>query len=220
MMTKKMKLPGWPNPFAPPVPGLSESASSDVLTRSMTGGFDFVKMLWGGLPSSVPGMVVPTIDVEELDKRITDLKAVESWLEVNAGMLRATIQALEVQRNTVATLKTLGGSFGESASDILQGMSRFAASATTPVAPVTPPSEAAPPRRKPRTAPVKSTAKSEAPAAPAAAASGAAWLDFLQNQFNQVAMAALQVPNAAPKASAPAKAPIAKSRARGRSTRG
>src|SRR5262249_3840909 len=56
------------------------------------------------LVSSLPSMMVPTLDVDELDKRIGDLRAVEQWLALNAGMLRASIQTLEVQRNTIATL--------------------------------------------------------------------------------------------------------------------
>ena len=61
------------------------------------------------LPSQLPSMVAPTIDVEELDRRISDLRAVENWLELNANMVRATIQTLEVQRATVATLRSFGG---------------------------------------------------------------------------------------------------------------
>jgi hypothetical protein len=62
---------------------------------------DFVKSLWGSM--SVPGLTAPTLSVEELDKKINDLKAVESWLNLNMSMLRGSIQALEVQRGTIAT---------------------------------------------------------------------------------------------------------------------
>jgi predicted TIM-barrel fold metal-dependent hydrolase len=58
----------------------------------------------------MPGMaawVAPTFDVEELDKRINDLKSVQFWLEQNARALAATIQALEVQKMTLATLKNM-----------------------------------------------------------------------------------------------------------------
>jgi hypothetical protein len=69
---------------------------------------DFVKSLWGTM--SVPGLTAPTLSVEELDKKINDLKAVETWLNLNMSMLRGTIQALEVQRGTIATLKSVGAS--------------------------------------------------------------------------------------------------------------
>lgn len=69
---------------------------------------DFVKNLWGSM--GVPGLTTPTLSVDELDKKINDLKAVEAWLNLNMSMLRGSIQALEVQRNTIATLKSVGAS--------------------------------------------------------------------------------------------------------------
>lgn len=74
----------------------------------MTDTLDFVKNLWGSM--SVPGLTAPTLSVEELDKKINDLKAVEAWLNLNMSMLRGSIQALEVQRGTIATLKSVGAS--------------------------------------------------------------------------------------------------------------
>lgn len=71
----------------------------------------FVKKLWGDM--QLPGMVTPTLSVDELDKQIKDLKTVESWLVVNMNMLKGTIQALEVQRATIAALKTMGESFSQ-----------------------------------------------------------------------------------------------------------
>ena len=76
---------------------------------------DFVKNLWGSM--SVPGITAPTLSVEELDKKINDLKAVESWLNLNMSMLRGSIQALEVQRDTIATLKSVGASLAAGVSD-------------------------------------------------------------------------------------------------------
>ena len=83
---------------------------------------DFMQKVWGGMgmppgnlapiagmPQRVPGMLAPTVDVDELDKRIADLRAVQQWLELNAAMLRTTIQTLEVQRATIATLKGISG---------------------------------------------------------------------------------------------------------------
>lgn len=51
--------------------------------------------------------VAPVLDVDELDRRLRDLKAVHFWLEQNARALQATIQALEVQRMTLAALRSL-----------------------------------------------------------------------------------------------------------------
>ncbi len=47
------------------------------------------------------------IDPAEIEKRIDELRTVQFWLEQNAKMLSATIQALEVQRMTLSTLKTM-----------------------------------------------------------------------------------------------------------------
>lgn len=61
------------------------------------------------LPTQLPNMVAPTLDIDELDKRIAEMRAVEHWLQLNLSMLRATVQSLEVQRSTIATLKGIGG---------------------------------------------------------------------------------------------------------------
>jgi hypothetical protein len=47
------------------------------------------------------------LNPEELEKRIEELRTVQFWLEQNGRMLGATIQALEVQRMTLSTLKTM-----------------------------------------------------------------------------------------------------------------
>lgn len=82
----------------------------------MTDTLDFVKNLWGSmnLPgTNMSGMSAPPLSTEDLDKRIADLKAVESWLNMNLTMLRGTIQTMEVQRATLSTLKTMGASMAE-----------------------------------------------------------------------------------------------------------
>jgi hypothetical protein len=70
-------------------------------------GFDFLQKLAQGGNASVAGWVAPTLDPEALDKRISELKAVQFWLDQNAAALKATIQALEVQKMTLATLKSM-----------------------------------------------------------------------------------------------------------------
>jgi hypothetical protein len=57
--------------------------------------------------------VAPTLNVEELDKRIEELKNVQFWLEQNSRALSATIQALEVQKMTLATLKGMNFNLGD-----------------------------------------------------------------------------------------------------------
>jgi len=90
----------------------------------MTDTLEFVKNLWGGM--QIPGMTMPGLGVgtgaggiggglstDELDKRITDLKAVETWLNLNLSMLRTSIQAMEVQRGTIAALKAMSDSMAQ-----------------------------------------------------------------------------------------------------------
>jgi hypothetical protein len=82
-------------------------------------GFDFLQNLAKGASQTLPQMpnlsnwVAPTLNVEELDKRIGELKAVHFWLDQNSKALGATIQALEVQKMTLATLKGMNFSMGE-----------------------------------------------------------------------------------------------------------
>ncbi len=57
----------------------------------------------GGFGSAFPGM-----DIEELEKRIKDLKSVENWLNLNLNILKSTIQGLEVQHATMMALKSFG----------------------------------------------------------------------------------------------------------------
>ncbi len=69
---------------------------------------NFMRNMWGNMGFTLPGMVAPTFDVEELDKRIKDMKAVEGWLRMNLSMLQMTIQGLEMQRSTVGAVQAMG----------------------------------------------------------------------------------------------------------------
>ncbi len=67
--------------------------------------FEFLKALWAPMGLAMPGIVTPTMDVDEIEKRIKELKSVEGWLSMNLNALRMTIQALEVQRSTLSAMK-------------------------------------------------------------------------------------------------------------------
>ncbi len=71
---------------------------------------EFLKSLWGNTGMPLPGLVTPTLDTNELEKRIADLKAVEGWLKTNLGMLQMTIQGLEMQCATLAALQAISQS--------------------------------------------------------------------------------------------------------------
>jgi hypothetical protein len=93
--------------------------SSDNGFAKLVPGFDFLQNLAKGAAQSMPQMpnlsnwVAPTLDVQELDKRIAELKAVQFWLEQNGKALAATIQALEVQKMTLATLQGMNFRMGD-----------------------------------------------------------------------------------------------------------
>jgi hypothetical protein len=79
-------------------------------------GFDFLQGLVKNAGAALPGIgqwVAPTLDPAEIEKRISELRTVQYWLEQNARMLAATIQALEVQRMTLSTLKTMNVQMGD-----------------------------------------------------------------------------------------------------------
>ncbi len=91
-------------------PNTMSDASRPFDFASFVPGFDFLKNLGAGA-SPVPGAaglsnwVAPTLSVEEVDKRIKELKTVQFWLDQNLHALKATIQALEVQKMTLSTLQ-------------------------------------------------------------------------------------------------------------------
>ncbi|MGB7183713.1 MAG: PhaM family polyhydroxyalkanoate granule multifunctional regulatory protein [Burkholderiaceae bacterium] len=53
--------------------------------------------------------------IEDLDKRIRDLKAVEQWLSMNLTMLQTTVQGLQMQRTTLANLNEMGNAWQNTA---------------------------------------------------------------------------------------------------------
>ena len=173
-------------------------------------GFDFLQNLASsaakGASPSMPQMpnlgswVAPTLNVEDLDKRIEELKAVQFWLDQNAMALKATIQALEVQKMTLATLKGMNFDLADIASAFK--INPFAAAAAPTPAPAPPPAPA-PTFAAP--APTPAPASANAPAS-AASESGTAgkdepaagvvdpmqWWGALTQQFQQIAVSALQ----------------------------
>lgn len=181
---------------------------------AMTDSLDFVKNLWGsmGIPGmnmpgmnvssmnvpgmSMPGMVMPTLSVEEIRKKISDLKAVESWLELNMNMLRGTIQALEVQAATIATLQSMGDALSASMQGAQNGQAngKHKSEANAPAS-------GAKAAEKASSAP-QPTGKDQADAASLTAplVNAAAWWNMLQDQFKQAvnnAAAATDKPAAA-----------------------
>ncbi len=162
-------------------------------------GFDFLQNLSktaaqatpGASAGAVPGMaswVAPTLSVEEIDKRIQELKSVLFWLEQNTTALKATIQAMEVQKMTLSTLQSMNVSMAD------------LAKAFTAKAPVPEP-QAAAPQAAPDPEPVQAAhdAVKEEPEVPSAGAASAKpavdpmqWWGALTQQFQNIAAAAVK----------------------------
>jgi hypothetical protein len=70
--------------------------------------FEMFRRLWGPLGVPLPGMAVPTFDPQEVEKRISELRSVEAWLNMNLNMLRLSIQGLEMQRAALQAMRSAG----------------------------------------------------------------------------------------------------------------
>ncbi|MDZ4280641.1 MAG: PhaM family polyhydroxyalkanoate granule multifunctional regulatory protein [Hydrogenophaga sp.] len=198
-------------------------------------GFEFLQNLAGqaaggvaqGIGQNIPQLpnlgswVAPTFNVEDLEKRIEELKAVHFWLDQNSKALGATIQALEVQKMTLSTLKSMNFSMGDvanalkiKAADALAGFT----GATTAAAPAqfagleipertygnpaaAGPDEEAEEEETAESEPMpeparKSKVRQSTPATPAPAAGGVVdpmqWWGAISQQFQQIASNAMK----------------------------
>ena len=168
-------------------------------------GFDFLQGLMKNAGAGLPAInqwIAPTLDPQELDKRIGELRTVQFWLEQNAKMIGTTIQALEVQRMTLATLKTMNLPMAE----LRESMTlRPPAPAAAPEPASAEPEPAAMAASRRRSA----ARAAEAPAA-APAVDPMQWWGALTQQFGQLAAQALKdVPAAIAPAAAATSAPSA-----------
>ena len=163
------------------------AAANDL--AKMVPGFEFLQNLMKGAGAAIPGVqgfgqwIAPTLDPEELDKRIQELKTVQFWLEQNARLLGTTIQALEVQRMTLSTLQTMNLPMA----DLREALkARAPAPAAAPEEGPTDDDEApAPPPRR-------AAARKEAKAAAPAAIVPLQWWGALTQQFTDLAAKAVK----------------------------
>jgi hypothetical protein len=186
----------------PPFPGFPGFPPAEMLDRmwgmmrltpfgsAFPGAEPGVAQAFGPSLSMMSDMMTPLTNVEELDKRITDLRAVEQWLKLNLGMLQSAIQALEVQRATLTTLRAFGA---------------FAQAQMTPSS--AEPASASASSARERAAGPESANAGETPEGAASAPPGfdaASWWNLVQAQFNQLAQFAMAQPAAAAQAAAEA----------------
>jgi hypothetical protein len=148
----------------------------------MVPGFDFLQGLMKNAGAGLPSMgqwIAPTLNPEELEKRIQELKTVHFWLEQNAKLLATTIQALEVQRMTLSTLQTMNLPLADLAESL---------KIRTPAAPAAPRAAA---EAAPAAAPRKPAAR-KAASAPPLAVDPMQWWGALTQQFTELASQAVK----------------------------
>lgn len=169
------------NPFV--LPGFGQSG--DMAQNPMMASMEMMRQAWQNLAGAGAGalgagaVAAPPMSLEELDRRITELRTVENWLRMNLSMLGSTIQGLEVQRATIATLKSFvspvaaGNDDAPSALEVALGLK------PSGQAKIKPASEAS-----------RADSAGAALADPAiGGASGDNWWNMLQQQFDTLASA-------------------------------
>lgn len=194
-----------PFAFSQFVPGfdflknLADAAATTAKTSAAGGG--------AGPLQGMPGLsswVAPTISVEEVDKRIQELKTVQYWLEQNGHALKATIQALEVQKMTLSTLRGMNVRMEDLASAFTRHATSPASAAPAPASPPAAPAAPAPsfsfstPSAEPARSEAASDADGEADNADEGAAGASAgvvdpmqWWNALSSQFQEIATSAI-----------------------------
>jgi hypothetical protein len=166
-------------------------------------GFDFLQNLAKGASQTLPQMpnlsnwVAPTLNLEELDKRIGELKAVHFWLDQNSKALGATIQALEVQKMTLATLKGMNFNMGDvanalklkAADTMFTGVQKVTEKAADTASAISSAASGAAEKSKA----VRKASKAKAgSAAPAGVVDPLQWWGALTQQFQQIAATAMK----------------------------
>lgn len=198
------------NPFVLPGMGQNSDLSGNPLLASM----EMMRQAWagltgpGGLASSLP--MAPPMNLEDLDRRIAELRSVENWLRMNLSMLSSTIQGMEVQRSTISTLRA----FVDSAASMDMNAVRDSGAASplevvlglkpAPKSAAKPASSESARDAKPQDPSAGATSEADGGNASAAESTGPgmteqmgaaaqsaskAWWDLLQQQFNQIAAA-------------------------------
>jgi hypothetical protein len=166
------------NPFVLPGLGQSGELAQNPLLASM----EMMRQAWQGMAGSgslAQSTLATPMTLEDLERRIADLRTVENWLRMNLSMLSSTIQGLEVQRATIATIKSFiatpaadsGSDAGASPLEIVLGLKPSGQAKIRPVA-----------------KPAAASGGAEPPT-PDALATTAGWWSMLQKQFDTLASA-------------------------------
>ena len=71
---------------------------------------EYMQRMWNPMGFPIPGVGMPTVDVKEVERKIAELKTVETWLTLNVGFVQMTIQTLEMQKAALQTMGAAGKS--------------------------------------------------------------------------------------------------------------
>ena len=69
---------------------------------------EFMQKMWNPMGFPLPGMVAPTISVEDIERKLSELRSVENWLKMNLAFLQMTIKTMEMQKSALETLAGKG----------------------------------------------------------------------------------------------------------------
>ncbi len=75
---------------------------------------EFMQNMWNPMGFPLPGMIAPTIDPQEIDRKLAELRSVENWLKMNLAFVEMTVKTLEMQKSA---LETLSGKASETRRD-------------------------------------------------------------------------------------------------------
>lgn len=87
--------------------------AEDLWSKDM---LEFMQKMWNPMGFPLPGMVAPTLDIDEIERKLGELRSVENWLKMNLAFLQMTIKTMEMQKSALETLagkapdKSPGGS--------------------------------------------------------------------------------------------------------------
>ncbi len=173
---------------------------TNPFTQALQSSVELMSQTWQNLGTSkTMPFATPPMNIDELDKRIEELKHVESWLSMNLAMLKNTIQGLELHRHSIASFKDLMQTVSDqhkdtpSLDEVLSNFSKSSASSATteqtdsirtePKVEPKPDSEQAPTPDLGIDEAIESAAAGAQAATEAMQQAGQAWWGLLQNQL-------------------------------------
>ena len=67
--------------------------------------FEMFQRMMNPMTFPMQSLLFPNLTVEEIDRKIAELKSIDSWLTANQSMLQLSIKTMEYQRSLLAGAK-------------------------------------------------------------------------------------------------------------------